>query len=269
MQRRINHFQVARTLGPAQPDHAIVIHPVDLFADLENLSFCGPFLIADPFHVQKRVQLLDAGHHGEALLRTQLSPIGGINLVAVVLSGIMACRDHDAAARFQVAHGKGQLRNARQLFEQIHPDAVGREHTGRFSCKFKRKSSGIVRNHCGRPGAGDTGQIIRQSLRRPADDIAVHSGNTRTDHTAQSRCPKGQVPQETVLNLRVIVPNRLQFGEQIRFRNACSPAQISFLVRHFAFPFLGLSPSGLPALFRRPSATRPRGDPVTFPEARR
>ena len=56
--------------------------------------------ITDPFDIFKGIQLLYTVHHRKALLRAELPAVCGINFVSIVLAGIVAGRDHDAAVRF-------------------------------------------------------------------------------------------------------------------------------------------------------------------------
>ena len=80
----------------------------------------------DVFHLHLVHLVDDARVVGGQHLRA-VSPVG---LVAIVLLGVVACGDVDAALASEMAYGERAFRRGAHVVEEVHLYAVGREDVG-------------------------------------------------------------------------------------------------------------------------------------------
>ena len=153
-------------------------------------------------HARHAVEDVDLANGGEDVLgslRSDLAAVGAVHLVAVVLSGVVACGDVDAGRAPQVARGEGAGRRGLQARVEVRRDAVGRQYLGRHVAEELALVARVAAD--GHAGLVEVClEVVGQALRGKGDRVDVHAVRAGAEHAAQARRAELQVLEERVLN---------------------------------------------------------------------
>ena len=170
----------------------------------------------------------------------QLTAALVIKFVPVISGRIVRGRNHHAARRVTVPHGKRKFRGGTQAVENESADALGGQNTGCFQAEFPAHTPVIMRNHHAAPGhitAAVFFQILRKTKRCAAHGIAVDPVGPSAHQSPHAAGSEGNIRIEPIVNLRVVFLHFFQFCPR-RFvhRRACQPFFICFPILHFSSP---------------------------------
>ena len=160
------------------------------------------------------VVVLDGLYFTDDLLilgRGNLRAVLPVYFVAVVLRGIVAGCNHDSRRAAQSAQGKRELRCGAQGLEHIGLDAVGRQAQRRLVREIRGHETGIIGDGHALLLRALPDDIVSQALGGLSHSIDIHTVGARADNPTQSAGTKFQFLIEAVLDLRLIVADRLQF----------------------------------------------------------
>ena len=201
VERRIDELELFDALSAA---HALGVDCVDkrLQAAVWNFDDFARALCLVEVHVfrtRKIVERLNDRQHRVRRLGSDLAAVRAVDLVAVILRGVVACRHVDARAAAVIAHGKAQRRRRLQSRVEIDRHAVCRKDLRRHFGKERAAHAAVVGdgNLLRKTGSGKPG---RQTLRGTRHGVDVHPVRARTEHAAQSRRAEGEVAAEAVEN---------------------------------------------------------------------
>lgn len=156
-----------------------------------------PLLQAAPAHAVKGVHRGDGFTHPPGKLRYDLTAGVVVDLVAVVLRGVVAGGDHDAALTAQFPHRIGERRSGHQLGIDPHMHAVGSQNPGCLLGKFPGEMAAVI-------GDGNAGTVMilqqhpGQTLGGFAHCEAVHPGSAGIQDAPQSGSAEFQFPAEAL-----------------------------------------------------------------------
>ena len=237
MQRRVDELQLAALcpdqLRLRQKRHGLLIVDfVDVLADELDRAVADRLVV----RLIRGFEALDcADAFGDAVgfLRRDLSAVGPVDLVAVVLRRVVACRDHDARVALKLENRERQLRNGMQRRIEEHLNAVRGEHAGAFPCEQVRAVPRIVRDAHARLSFDRVFEIARKSFGRLADVVDVHAVVARAQNPSQTRGAEFELGVEPFLDLVRIVrnPAELRLGPFVDV-GASKPQFIAFFCVH-------------------------------------
>ena len=106
--------------------------------------------------------------------------------------------------------GEAQLRRGAQRVEQIHANALLRQHARGILGELPREAAAVVRDgHAllARVRALRD-QLVAQTRRRAAHGVYVHAVRARAQNAAQAARAEFEILVKTILNLLLIARNR-------------------------------------------------------------
>ena len=217
VQRAVHELQ-ARRLAQTRAHGLrldVVVQRLDgVLSDVFDASVGDGFVKVGQLHVVKHVGLLHLGVHRVRGFFRHLAAVGAVRLVAVVLGGVVAGRNHDAGVAFQMACGKAEGGHGHQLPVQVRLHAVGGENARRLSGKHIALDAAVVRDRDGLL-ARRAREVIGQTLRGLADHVDVHTIRTGSQHTAQTGRTERKLNGKAVVDLLFNPLNAQQFRTQI------------------------------------------------------
>ena len=160
------------------------------------------------------VGLLDLGIDNIGGFVGHLASIGAIGLVAVVLSGVVAGRDHDARVAVIVTGGERKGRHRHQGTVDADFDTVGGQYLGGGAGEQIALDTAIVADG-NSLGAALGFDPVSEALGGLAHHINVHAVGAGANDTAQTRGAELERHCETVLNGRVVALDAFQFGFEV------------------------------------------------------
>lgn len=165
---------------------------------------------------ERNAQHVDFFHfrqHALGGLQGDLPAVRAVHLVAVVLLGVVAGRNHDARGRAQAPDREGQLRGGAQAVKQVDPQPALGQHQRALPGELPGAVARVVGD--GHPlfrrvpALGE--QVPGQAQRGPPHHIPVHAVDARAQHPAQPAGAELQVAPEPVEDLvRVVL-----YGNQL------------------------------------------------------
>ena len=225
-----------------QPEHRFDIAVNELLGEVFDGSVLEPLLQAAPAHAVKGVHRGDGFTHPPGKLRYDLTAGVVVDLVAVVLRGVVAGGDHDAALTAQFPHRIGERRSGHQLGIDPHMHAVGSQNPGCLLGKFPGEMAAVV-------GDGNAGTVMilqqhpGQTLGGFAHCEAVHPGSAGIQDAPQSGSAEFQFPAEALCQQFRISGDLRSPGCQLRTGLVrVEPASVKF---HLHRPFRRSGPACL------------------------
>ena len=238
MEGRIDYLELVRDLL----DHGLVYrHGHDILEEglvslsayyLDQAGSHG-LVKAQALHVVENVYLRHLLSDGSGVLRGQLSAVGPIDLVAVILSRVVAGGDVNARRGAVVDNGEGKLRRGPQRVEDAHTDTVGGHHARGFTGKLLAVETAVVADdHALLAGLLALGlDDCCKGLGGPADDVDVHSVEPGSHHAAQAGRAKLQGRKEAAFYLFLVLGYRRElFPLLFAERGAVQPILVFFLI---------------------------------------
>ena len=183
---------------------------VDLFADQLDLTLVECCLIVHFANIRKNVQLVDFGGNRCSMLGGKLCAVLPVYLVAVVLLGIVRCRDVDARNALQLSERKGQFGRGAKRVKEIDLDAVCGKDRGRGLGKQFGIVSRVVCNCNTVRGSSFLQNQCRQTLGCVCNGVTVHGVQSNLHDAAQSGGAKGEATREANLFLVLILGDGAQ-----------------------------------------------------------
>ena len=180
---------------------------VGLLADPLNEAGLHGFVEINGLEAGEDVDLLHLFGDGVGVVGGQLSAVGPVDLIAVVLLGVVAGGDVQTRGAAVVAHGKAQLRGGAQLVENTDMDAVGGHDAGGLSGKLHAVEAAVV-------GDGDalplglfalSGNDVGEGLGGMADHVDVHMMQAQLHGTAQAGRAELQGSEKAAFDLLRVV----------------------------------------------------------------
>ena len=181
------------------------------------------------FCALQNIGFLNFGIHGIGCIVGHLAAIGAIGLIAVVLGGVVAGRDHNTGVALIIARGKAQRGHRHQLRINAHLHAVGRQHLGCRPGKHIAFNAAVIADGH-RLAAALRFHPVGQALCGLTHGINIHTVGACADHTAQTRGAEFQRHGKSLANFVFIVPNTFQLGLQVGvIQLGIQPALIHFM----------------------------------------
>ena len=206
MQRSVDNLQVVVFLYQFGMQgvllNAVQVYAVDILPDYLNVGFAAAHL-----HVFKTLDFQHLINHIGIVRGHQLAAVVPVGLVAVVLLGVVAGCHHHTRLAAEVAHGKRKLGSGTQSLEQIHMEAVCRQHIGGNLGKLAAVVAAVVA-HSSLDGVG-RGEallhIVGQALGGHSHRVFIHAVGAHAHNAAQAAGTKLQIAVETLVQLVRVV----------------------------------------------------------------
>ena len=203
--------------------HAIVAHVLDeaLLHTLGKRHGLG---------TGEDIGLLDLGIDDVGGLIGHLAAIRTVSLVAVVLGGVVAGRDHDAGVAVIVAGGKGKRGHRHEMLVDADMNAIGCQNFRRSFGEHIALDTAVVAD--GHRLAAALGlDPVGKALGRLTNHIDVHAVGAGADDTAQARRTELEGNGKTILDCRVVFPDAFQFRFEVGIiQVGCQPSLIHFFI---------------------------------------
>ena len=160
------------------------------------------------------IDRVDLADDGVCDIERDLAAVFAVDLVAVILCGVMARRDHDAGRAFQRTHCPGEHWGRHELGVDMNTDAVCREHCRRRLCEGIGLDAAVIGDGNGGlfEGAVD---IVCKTLRRSANGVDIHSAGAGAEHAAQTAGAEFQIIIEALTDRIRIALDLPEFTHEV------------------------------------------------------
>ena len=167
-----------------------------------------------------------------------LAAVRAVDLVAVVLSGVVAGRHADARAqpRYRTAHESAGVSSSRGV--HAGGNAVRGQHAGGLAGEQRTVMAAVVGDGYLFGQAGRI-EVVRQPLRCLAHGVEVHPVRARADHAAQAAGAEFQIAVKAVRDGVVVARDgdELGFDGVVQIRLG-KPAVIEVVILFMEFSFI-------------------------------
>ena len=155
-----------------------------------SVKICQPDIV-------KAINFFDSCQNFLGSLQRDLAAVRAVDLVAVVLSGVVAGRHADARAAAEVPHRPRKRRGRLKPGVHAGGNAVRGQHAGGLAGEQRTVMAAVVGDGYLFGQAGRI-EVVRQPLRCLAHGVEVHPVRARADHTAQAAGAEFQIAVKAV-----------------------------------------------------------------------
>ena len=155
-----------------------------------SVKICQPDIV-------KAINFFDSCQNFLSSLQRDLAAVRAVDLVAVVLSGVVAGRHADARAAAEVPHRPRKRRGRLKPGVHAGGNAVRGQHAGGLAGEQRTVMAAVVGDGYLFGQAGRI-EVVRQPLRCLAHGVEVHPVRARADHAAQAAGAEFQIAVKAV-----------------------------------------------------------------------
>ena len=234
VQRAVDELQTGG-LADARADGACLnggIQRVDaVVTDVLDQALGHAVLKGDQLGAGQDIGFLNFGVDDVGGLVGHLAAVRAVGLVAVVLGGVVAGRDHDTGVAVVIAGRKAQRGHGHKGAVDADLDAVGGQHLGSGPGEQVALDAAVIADGNGLAAALGL-DPVGKALGRLTDNVNIHTVGACTDDAAQARCTELQGHSKTVLNGGIVTLDAFQLGLEVSVVQLCSEPTLIHILIH-------------------------------------
>ena len=201
-----------------------------VLADILDQPLSQTILKGNELGPGQDIRLLDLGVDNVGGLIGHLAAVRAVGLVAVVLGGVVAGRDHDARVAVVVAGGKAQRGNRHKGLVDADLDTVGGQHLGSSLGEQVALDAAVIADGNGLAAALGL-DPVGKALGGLADNVNIHAVGACADDAAQTGGAEFQGHGKAVLDGGIVALDAFQLRFQVGVVQFCGePALIHILI---------------------------------------